>query len=402
MRAVAARGGCFPSEAQALLLRAALLPGEAAREAFHRWRGLVDPMALEEASFRLLPHLARNLLRLGEPDPELDRWKGTYRRAFAFNATLFRDAAAALRALEDAGIAALVLDGAAIVAGVSGESGLRPMGGVGVLVPPGEAGRAFATLGALGWRGLARFSERLLRSRRGAAFVDPGGRRIDLQWYLLRENCYPGADDPVWKAARIGHLGPFAARAPCAADQLLQVCIDGLQRGEGPRAPWAADAFVLCASGEVEWGRLCAEAARRRLALPLRTALRWIRDELAAPVPGVALARLEGLRVSAAERRELSAKLEPPRDAARLRVLWSHHARAAAGMGRGRAATLLRFVLYLRDALDLERVAELPAFILRRGLRRMWETSRSAGRGAVPRADPRAARRRGIESRNPE
>ena len=370
---IRASGCSFPSEVQALLLRAAFLEGDLARDSFRRWRGIVDPMALDEPSFRLLPQLVRNLVRLGEGDPHLDRWKGTYRHAFAFNSTLFHDMASVVQVLSEAGIRTLVVDGAAIIATVSRESGLRPMGDFGILIPPAEAGRAFDTLTAFGWRSETRFSERLVASLRGAPFAGPDGRRVDLQWYLLRENCYPGADEPVWKAAQDRHLGPFGVRVPCAADQLLHVCVDGLHPGVGTRLPWAADAFSLCAGGNVDWQRLVTETARRRLALPVRTALRWIREHLEAPVPDFALERLEALPVTAAERRELRAKLDPGRPTAGLRILWAHHSRVVAERGCGRASTLARFVPYLQQVWGLAHVGQLPSAVLRRGLARIWE-----------------------------
>ena len=366
-------GGYFPSKVQTLLLRAAFLEGDVARDSFRRWRGMVDPMALDQASFRLLPQLSRNLVRLGEGDPYLDRWKGTYRRAFAFNSTFFHDMALVVQILSGTGIPILVVDGAAIIATVSGASGLRPMGDFGILIPPAEAGRAFDTLAAFGWRSETRFSERLVTSLRGAPFAGPDGRRIDLQWYLLRENCYPGADEPVWNAAQDGHLEPFRIRVPCAADQLLHVCVDGLQPGVGTRLPWAADAFYLCVGGDVDWQRLARETARRRLALPVRTALRWIQEHLEAPVPEFALERLEALPVTAAERRELRAKLDPGRLTAALRIRWAHHARAAAERGCGRASTLARFVPYLQQVWGLAHVGQLPSAVLRRGIERIWE-----------------------------
>jgi Uncharacterised nucleotidyltransferase len=378
MESVVTQGSCFPSEEQTLLLRAALLEGEQARDSFQRWRRVVDPMALDQGSFRVLPRLARNLLRLGADDPHLDLWKGTYRRAFAANEILFRDVEGALRALSDAGIATLVLEGAALVAGVSDDSGLRPIETIRILVRPGQASGAFETLGAAGWRSDARFSESLLGARRGCVFVGPGGRTIDLQWYLLSENCYPGADDSVWNGARDGRLGPCIVHAPGAADQLLHTCIDGPQRGVGPTVQWVADAFVLCASGSVDWERLAAASARRRLALPVRTALRWIREHLDAPVPDSVLAGLDALPVTVAERRELDAKLGSARGTARLRVLWSHHARAAAEADLGRASTLAGFIPYVQHRWGVAHLWQLPAFILRRGLRRIRMHARIA------------------------
>ena len=133
---------------------------------------IVDPMALDQASFRLLPQLSRNLARLGADDPYLDRWKGTYRRAFAFNSTLFHDMASVVQTLSETGIPILVVDGAAIIARMSGESGLRPMGEFGILIPPAEAGRTFATLAALA--GARRRASLSVSSPRFAACHSPG------------------------------------------------------------------------------------------------------------------------------------------------------------------------------------------------------------------------------------
>lgn len=366
-------GSYFPSKVQTLLLRAAFLDGDLARDSFQRWREIVDPMALDQTSFRLLPQLAWNLVRLGEGDPYLDRWKGTYRRAFAFNSTLFHAMAPVVQVLSATGIPALVVDEAAVIATVSGESGLRPMGDFVILIPPAEVARAFDALTAFGWRSTVRFSERLVASLRGAPFSGPDGRRIDLQWYLLRENCYPRADEPVWLVTQDRHLGPFGIRVPCTADQLLHVCVDGLQPGVGTRLPWSANAFALCVGGDVDWERLVTETARRRVALPVRTALRWIREHLKASVPDVVMERLEALPVTAAERRELRAKLNPWRPTTGLRIRWAHHMRAAAGRGCGRAATLAGFGPYLQQVWGLAHLGQLPSAVLRRGIERVWE-----------------------------
>ena len=173
-------------------------------------------------------------------------------------------------------------------------------------------------------------------------------------------------------------MGPFGIRVPCAADQLLHVCVDGLQPGVGTRLPWAADAFSLCAGGDVDWQRLVTETARRQLALPVRKALRWIRAHLEAPIPDFALEQLETLPVTAAERCELRAKLDPGRLTAGLRIRWAHHARAATGRGCGRASTLAHFVPYLQQVWGLAHVGQLPFAVLRRGM--AGSGSASAGR----------------------
>jgi len=387
---------CFPDAAQTLLLRAALLEGEPARAAFRAWRAAIDPEALDEGSYRLLPLLSRSLLRLGEADSHLDRWKGTYRRTFVLNERLFHDMARVLRALAAAGIPAIALKGAALVTCAYKDSGVRPMADLDVLVEPRRARQAFAALRALGWRSEVRRPESLLGVRHAAVFVSPEGRELDLHWSLLWESCAGDADAALRAAARTASLRGAPALAPAACDLLLHVCVHGLSSAGGPAIRWAADAFTLAALSAraakgapdaIDWARLAREAASRRLALPVGAALRWIRDHLDAPVPEDALARIEGLPVSAAERAELAAKVRPLRGANVLRYYWFQHRRAAGG---GLLRDLACFPAFLRVHWGLDHAALLPYYLLVRILRRAWE---GAGLGDAPGPRPTAGAR---------
>jgi hypothetical protein len=363
---------CFPTPAQTLLLRAALLDGEPGRAAFRAWRAAVDPEALEEASYRLLPLLSRNLVRLGVQDPSLERWRGVYRRWFASNTLLFQDARAALEALARAGIPTLLVKGAALVATL-GASGERPMRDLDLLVPPGRARDAFAALRGAGWRSISRRPERLVDARHGTPFAAPSGRQIDLHWFLLWENCFGGADAPLWDAAREARLGASPVRVPAPEDVLLHACVHGLQCASGPAIRWAADVTLLSArrAADLDWERVAREAARRRVAVPVRTALRWARERLDAPVPDAALARIEAIPTGDDERREMEAKLRPMVGLSSLAVYWSYHRRAREGEGLGVLGRIATFAPYLQRNWELDHPMELPYFLFYRSLRRL-------------------------------
>jgi hypothetical protein len=49
------QGGCWPTEQQELLLKAALLKGEPAIQAWERWVSQVDINDLDQGSLRLTP-----------------------------------------------------------------------------------------------------------------------------------------------------------------------------------------------------------------------------------------------------------------------------------------------------------------------------------------------------------
>ena len=71
----------WPTPAQELLLRSALLTGPGALEAWQRWKSQHDLVEseLDHGSFRLLPLVYRNLSAQGIEEPHLARLKGIYR-----------------------------------------------------------------------------------------------------------------------------------------------------------------------------------------------------------------------------------------------------------------------------------------------------------------------------------
>jgi len=384
---------CFPSAAQEQLLRAALLEGDDARRAFDAWRAAVDLENLDDASARLLPLLSRSLVRLGVKDPRLQGWRAAYRAWFAANELLFQEMRPALEALARAGIPAMLLKGAAIVA-LLGASGERPMVDLDVLVPLERAREAFRALSAAGFSSAVRRPERLVGARHGTPFRAPSGRELDLHWSLLWENCTPGADAPLWAAAREARLGASSVLVPAPEDLILHACVHGLQSAGGPAIRWAADVAVIAAraGSGVDWDRLAAEAARRRVVLPVRTALRWTRDRLGAPVPEPSLTRLETIEVTEGERRELARKLRPMHGLSSLAVYWSLHARATEGDPLGLLGRVARFPSYLQRNWELDHVLELPYHLWYRALVRLGAGRLILGE-VVPRRPGRAGRR---------
>src|ERR1044071_9485264 len=134
MIAVNNEAGCWPTRAQELILRAALLEREPALESWNEWRRTVDIDVVDYGSHRMIPQLYRSLQRHGVKDPLLDRLKGVYRYYLCKNEILMHRTGALLAAFEDADIQTMVLKGAALIQLYYRESGLRPMLDADVLV----------------------------------------------------------------------------------------------------------------------------------------------------------------------------------------------------------------------------------------------------------------------------
>ena len=70
------------------MLRAAVLRGPQATEAWREWRQQCSVRDADSGSYRLLPQVYRNLLAAEADDPDLERVKGVYRHAWSSNQLL--------------------------------------------------------------------------------------------------------------------------------------------------------------------------------------------------------------------------------------------------------------------------------------------------------------------------
>lgn len=369
-----AEWGCAPTPGQRLLLQTIYLPGPEARQAWQAWLAGDYRGQLEPGSRRLLPLVQRRLLAEGLAEAGLPELKDVYRRAWLNNQRLFGIAADLLRQLQAAGLRPLALKGAALAQRYYADAGLRPMTDFDVLVPADAALAADAWLRAHGWRPAhPAFNPRAHMAIRHSAEYAAGDRRFDLHWHVLADCVYPGADQAFWEHAVPLSLNGVAALALCPTDQLIHVCVHGMRWAALPPVRWAADAMQVmrAAGGEIDWDRLLRLAAAMRLSLSLHAPLRFLRAELAAPVPAGVVEALAAIPVTRAERRYFRLKTSRPGRLGGLPLTWHLYARLA--RAGGRAPNPAGYLRYLQHAFNLPSPWRLPGY----ALRRLWETRRS-------------------------
>jgi hypothetical protein len=382
-------GGCWPTGAQALLLRATLLSGPDGLAAWERWKLAVDLDRLDAASVRLLPHLYRRLEGAGVRDPLMGRLKGTYRHTLYGNHLRLRGAAVVLRELAQAGIATMALKGAALALLYYRDVGRRPMDDVDVLVPTHQAGAAIDVLRQLGWAPRCRVTTRHVQVGHAVDFADARAQRIDLHWHLLPESCWPSADATFWEHAQRATIHGADVAVLHPTEQLFHVCAHGVKWE--PLAPlrWVADAALIVgrAEAEIDWDRLARQAEHHRLTLPLREALGYLRDMLGLLIPGEVLEQLQRAHVSRAERWEYHLRARAPSPfLGRLPEHWLRYRRRQ----WGGEETRVGFVRYLevvlgRDGLwDLGRRALLRHRWRRHARRVSHQYTREVNRASLP------------------
>lgn len=369
MRSARSRGGCWPTPEQTLLLRAALLSGSPALEAFQAWRGRVGLDRLDRGSFRLLPLLAQNLRRHEVRDPIMARIEEVFRATRAKNVALLDRLATLLAAFSEAGLDTMILKGSALLVLYYSDPGLRPMSDLDLLVRTDKAPGAMSLLRQLGWTPRLPVPERVVPVTHSHLFRDAGDTRLDLHWHVFWECCGPGADDDFWAGAVATTVGGVPTTALCRADQLLHAFVHGVAWNPVPPLRWVADAMlILQAVGpNFEWSRLLTQARRFKLVLPIREALAFLRDTLDAPVPDVVLASLRASQVSRLERFEYRARIRPWGWSGALPRLVCHYLRLSGGAGQPRG--LQGFPRYLQRLYGLARLRDLPSAFWGRLLR---------------------------------
>jgi hypothetical protein len=313
----------FPAGAHEALVRASILDGEAALAAWREWRRTVDFDRIDQASYRMVPLLYRNLERLRVDDPLLGTLRGIYRRTWCENLLLFRRLARVIGDLRAAGVESMVLKGAALASQAYGDAGARSMADFDLLVRRAEFGRARDVLLAAGWsagrigaeawdRGPDAFHE----EEGSISFRQEGDalRVLDLHSSVLRlyaDRPVPFPEESLWRSAeRFDVLGVPALRLG-PGHALLHVLWHGVQAQQVAAIRWVPDAHLLLrARGrDVPWGPLLAEARRHRVLAPLREGLEFLSSRYATPVPAAVLRSLRRTPLSVVERVERPLRL---------------------------------------------------------------------------------------------
>lgn len=386
MIAVNNEAGCWPTPDQELLLRAALLQGEPALEAWNEWRRKVNIDVIDYGSHRMIPLLYRNMQRHGIKDPLMERMKGVYRYYLYKNELLLHRVGSLLAAFEDAGIKTMVLKGAALIQLYYKESGLRPMLDADVLVHAHQAEQAMEVLSRLQWKPRYTRPEMRIPIIHSTPFEDAGGRQVDLHWHLFWECFNAGDDDDFWEKAIPIKIGGVQTLALNPTNQLLHTCWHGARWNEVPPIRWVADAMSILAASldEINWESLLKKAQRHRIVLPVKDSLEYLKKKFDAPVPDTLLKSLSAVRISNMERENYELILNPmapPTTTKILRMLYYDY-RWLSSSTSARFKTLA-FAKHLQAKWNIDSLWHVPLYMSMRMIRRVF-TAKSGTHVRVP------------------
>jgi len=299
-------GGVWPTEAQQLLLRAALLDAPAAIDAFTAWADTAPTDALDPASWKLIPLVHVNLKRVGAVHPLLPQARECHRFSWGSNQKLFHQTAAFLGEMRQAGIPTLVLKGVALAHLYYPDTAARPMADLDILVPAAHFLKLGRQLLDAGWKEtdghpFATFQMDLMPS---FGFMRPDGFCVDIHCHVLHADCGARADEEFWAHARPWTLRQTPALALSHEDQLLHVISHGVRWCDVPPFRWIPDAWWVLARSraEFDWDRFCVQARLHQVHLSILRGLELADNIAPLNLPAGLLGCLDSIPVSAQAR----------------------------------------------------------------------------------------------------
>lgn len=301
MTATIPRGFPHLSPAEFWLLGAATQPDSVARTAWERWRARFRLDTAGAPSQALFAMLYANLIAdLGGPETTL--LKGVYRRTWYANQLAFAQLRQLLDRLAAQGVNAIVLNDAALAAGLYPDIGYRTIGCLDILVRAKDCETGITAATAEGWHGEPGKSFGSPSTLSIMAFGGPERCGLRIWTNLFAADPREDTEDRVWGQAGRAQVNGCPAPTLGPVQQLLCTSAESVRAGEVPLVLYA-DAALLARSitTRSEWVELVWQAQRYERILPLRSMLAFVQAHLSVPVPSWVVPALYKMAISHGE-----------------------------------------------------------------------------------------------------
>lgn len=297
----------LPGREERWLLRALLHRGPSAQDAWHAFSSKVrnlpglfrtDTGGRKRLGPLLLSSIRENAL---PADPGLlTVLKTAYLREELRVKALRQIARGAFDALREEGLSFLVLKGAALSEVVYPDPVLRHTHDIDLLVRGDDLERAQEAVARAGFH-----SPVVLTGGRGTMVTHRTHTPILLLVSLYRYPFYQTDAQAIRRRSKeviLDALGPIVI--PSLADNLLQALGHASYSPRRSNLLWATDAWtILQGQASLDWSRFMEAVRESRLEIPAFVMLRYLKDEIDAPVPEATLEALSTLAVNAGKLR---------------------------------------------------------------------------------------------------
>lgn len=297
--------GCWPTEMQELLLKACLLEGQAATEAWENWKSRIDIDWIDEGSNRLLPLLYHNLSPLGIDDPILTRAKGVYRYQLTKTHIMFHRVMPLICELQKEGIEVILLKGSALILNYYKNFGIRPQLDIDIMVKPENVDRAASLLQQQGLRCEYQQSiSTIKRFRHSCGFAGGAEKRLDLHWNIMHPSSDKDTVPAIWRLATATSYQDCSLLTMSPTHHLLHSCTHGLRWNQHAPCRWVADAMMILRNTEstIDWKMLNSLANDLQVSVVLQATFKYLNASFQAGIPDSVIAELEVNPINRLER----------------------------------------------------------------------------------------------------
>lgn len=244
------------------------------------------------------------------PETARARLQEAYTSTVLHNRLFLTELGRVLPLLRGHGVEVILLKGAALIAGLYHDPGLRPMADLDLLVRPEAAPTAMTVLQMAGYRPVEAevAPGATLAYESQVVFLKPHPvpLGIELHWHLLDSPHYQRRVDMdwFWQTRRPTTIAGLAANILGPAAQLLHLCAHLWLHHRGQGLLWQFDIVALLAATatELDWDVVLDRARAYDLVLSTRHVLMGLARHWQAPIPPAVQERLHTLTPSAAER----------------------------------------------------------------------------------------------------
>jgi hypothetical protein len=312
------------SESQSLLLAMLAAPASDVRSLYEKWAAATPFDLLDGGSYRLMPMLHKKIAPLNLHDARYEKIKGIYRYTLYKNSMILSGLRKIIQSLSDAGVRVMILKGASLILTYYPDKAVRPMNDIDLLVEEKNLNQTLDVLTGLGFQDIGQQTYDLsLRRHPAVTLAGRHGFELDVHWNLLTE--YNPQNDPVawWRDARVMDWQGLPVCLLSPEDQVMHLCAHGVKWDALPSIRWIPDVLnVLCHEPDIAWPVLLDKCSQRRLTLPVRCGLLYLKKHFDAPVPEDVLELLFRQSVSLSEEKLFTRYTSPPGFSTRVIRQW--------------------------------------------------------------------------------
>jgi hypothetical protein len=332
----------WPTEPQLLFLKAVLLKGDPALDAWQSWQQRNNLSDIDAGSFLVIPQLYLNLRRHDVKGATMNKLRGVYRQTWARNEIALQGLVQVTSSLQQHDISSVVIKGMPLALFCYEDPGARTMFDLDLLVAERDFPRTVDLFRQLGWStihgGRDVPPDNILQFFHAWSLKSPQGLSVDLHRRIVSVDLPPRYDSDSIRRAAERTFRNFRFRVPDRTDMLLVSCLNARKIEPHAACRCLVDLVTqLNHPSELAWDEVLERARDIGQILPVADALTYVHRHFDAPIPAEVLEQLQKLSPSRPETERYRRLAGAPGRIFKDSFFWARYTGLCEGLGRKRS-----------------------------------------------------------------